>query len=214
MKVKTEDKNEFKLEEVPDPLKDDKGPQMSSAEIKGKYSLFTEKKEQPMQHLTLAKVSSEDKVAVPEKITVQEEEIQTQQMSPITILSEDEDYWLEEDQPIAKTEAKAETCREFSTLENKKVKPSTKKNKVEVMEFATVKHKGNSSRIGAKEVRVADFENISLMTVNGVNIDEALSVKQGPILSNLTGEEKHKLRVCVKVNSDSVSIHKRYCNLL
>ena len=113
MKVKTEDKNEFKLEEVPDPLKDDKGPQMSSAEIKGKYSLFTEKKEKPMQHLTPAKVSSEDKVAVLEKITVQEEEIQTQQMSPITILSEDEDYWLEEDQPIAKTEAKAETCREF-----------------------------------------------------------------------------------------------------
>ena len=111
MKVKTEDKNEFKLEEVPDPLKDDKGPQMSSAEIKGKYSLFTEKKEQPMQHLTPAKVSSEDKVVVPEKITVQEEEIQTQQMSPITILSEDEDNWLEEDQPIAKTEAKAKTCR-------------------------------------------------------------------------------------------------------
>ena len=78
------------------------------------------------------------------------------------------------------------------------------------MEFATVKHKGNSSRIGAKEVRVADFENISLMTVNGVNIDEALSVKKGPILSNLTGEEKHKLRVCVKVNSDFVFIHKRY----
>ena len=38
--------------------------------------------------------------------------------------------------------------------------------------------KGNSSRIGAKEVRVADFANISLMTVNGVKIDEALSMKQ------------------------------------
>ena len=67
MKVNTEDKKYFKLEEVPDPLKDDKGPQMCSAEIKGKYSLFTEKKEKPMQHLTLAKVSSEDRVAVPEK---------------------------------------------------------------------------------------------------------------------------------------------------
>ena len=74
--------------------------------------------------------------------------------------------------------------------------------------------KGNSSRIGEKEVRVADFENISLMTVNGVKINEALLVKQGPIFSNLTSEEKQKLRVCVKVNSDSVSIHKRYCNLL
>lgn len=68
--------------------------------------------------------------------------------------------------------------------------------------------KGNLSRIGAKEVRVADFANKSLMTVNGVKVDEALSVKQGPILSNLTGEEKQKLRVRVKVNSDSVSVHK------
>ena len=73
--------------------------------------------------------------------------------------------------------------------------------------------KRNSSRIGAKEVRVADFANISLMTVNGVKVDEALSMKQGPILSNLTGEEKQKLKVCVKVNSDYVSVHKRYCNL-
>ena len=72
--------------------------------------------------------------------------------------------------------------------------------------------KRNSSRIGAKEVRVADFENISLMTVNGVKINEALLVKQGPILSNLTGEEKQKLKVCVKVNSNYVSIHKIYCN--
>ena len=76
--------------------------------------------------------------------------------------------------------------------------------------------KRNSSRIGAKEVRVADFANISLMTVNGVKVDEALSVKQGPILSNLTGEEKQKLRVCVKVSSDSVFVHKNtaiYSNL-
>ena len=57
-------------------------------------------------------------------------------------------------------------------------------------------------------MRVADFANISLMTVNGVNIDEALSVKQGPILSNLTSEEKQNLTICVKVNSDSVSVPK------
>ena len=38
--------------------------------------------------------------------------------------------------------------------------------------------KGNSSRIGVKEVRVADFANISLMMVNVVKIDEALLVKQ------------------------------------
>lgn len=68
--------------------------------------------------------------------------------------------------------------------------------------------KGNSSGIGAKEVRGVDFANKSLMTVNGAKVDEALSVKQGPILSNLIGEEKRKITLRVKVNSDSVSIHK------
>ena len=50
--------------------KDDNEPKMFSADIKGKYSLFTEKKEHPMQHLTPAKVSSENKVVVTEEITV------------------------------------------------------------------------------------------------------------------------------------------------
>ena len=146
-KVKTEDKKEVKLEEVPEPLKDDNEPQMSSADIKGKYSLFTEKKEQPMQHLTPAEVFSKDKTAATEKVTVQEEEIQTQQRSPITILSEDEGYLLEEDQSIAKSEARFDSCKEFSTLENKTVRPRRKKNRVEVMEFAAVKHQGRNLRM-------------------------------------------------------------------
>ena len=146
-KVKTEDKKEVKLEEVPEPLKDDNEPQMSSADIKGKYSFFTEKKEHPMQHLTPAEVFSKDKTAATEKVTVQEEEIQTQQRSPITILSEDEGYLLEEDQSIAKYEARFDSCKEFSTLENKTVRPRTKKNRVEVMEFAAVKHQGRNLRM-------------------------------------------------------------------
>ena len=110
-KVKTEDRKEVNLEEAPKPLKDDNEPQRFSADSKGKYSLFTEKKEQPMQHMTPVEVFSEDKTAVTEKVAVQEEDIQTQQRSPITILSEDEGYLLEEDESNAKTEAKIGTCK-------------------------------------------------------------------------------------------------------
>ena len=47
-KIKYEDKKEVKLEKAPDPLKDDNKPQKFSAESKGKYSLFTQKEEQPV----------------------------------------------------------------------------------------------------------------------------------------------------------------------
>ena len=93
-KVKSEDKKEVELEEAPEPLKDDNEPKMFSAEIKGKYSLFTEKKEQPTQHMTPTEVFSEDKTVVTEKVVVQEEDIQAEQRSPINILSEDEGYFL------------------------------------------------------------------------------------------------------------------------
>lgn len=36
--------------------------------------------------------------------------------------------------------------------------------------------------------------------MNDVKVDEALSMKQGPIPSNLTSEEKKKLKLCFKVN--------------
>ena len=146
-KVKTEDKKEVKLEEAPEPLKGGNEPQRFSADIKGKYSLFIEKKEQPMQHMTPAEVFSENKTAVIEKVVVQEEDIQTQQRIPITILSEDEGYLLEEDESISKIEDRIGTCKEFSTLENKTVRTRKKKNKVEVMEFSTVKHQGRSLKM-------------------------------------------------------------------
>ena len=149
-KVKLEDKKEVKIEEAPEPLKDDNEPQIFSADSKGKYSLFTEKKEHPMQHMTPVEVFSENKTAVTEKVAVQEEDIQAQQRSPITILSEDEGYLLEEDKSIAKTEANIGTCKEFSTLENKTTRPRRKKNMLEVMEFATVKHQGRNLKMMGK----------------------------------------------------------------
>ena len=90
---------------------------------------------------------SKVKAVVTENVVVHEEEFQTQQRSPITILSEDEGYLLEEDQPITKTEVKAETCREFSSSTSKAVKPNRKRNKLEVMDFSSIKHQGRTMKI-------------------------------------------------------------------
>ena len=110
-KIKVEDKKEIKLEKALEPLKDDNESQNFSADSKGKYSLFTQEEDQPMQHMAPAETFSEDKNVVTEKVDVQEEDIQAHQRSPITILSEDEGYLLEEDESIAKTEAKIGTCK-------------------------------------------------------------------------------------------------------
>ena len=125
-KVKSEDNKGVKLEEAPDPLKYYNEPKMFSDDIKGKFSLFIEKKEHPMHHMAPVEVFSEDKTAVTEKVVVQEEDIQAQQRSPITILSEDEGYLLGEDESIAKTKVRIDSCKEFSTLENKTVRPRRK----------------------------------------------------------------------------------------
>ena len=53
---------------------------------------------------------SKGKAVVTEKIVEQKEDFQTQQRIPITILSEDEGYLLEEDEPIAKAEAETDIC--------------------------------------------------------------------------------------------------------
>ena len=66
-------------------------------------------------------------VAVSKEIKVAKDEVQTKQRSPITILYDDEGYLLEEEQPIAKAEVNAETCREFFTSEIKAGKPNKKK---------------------------------------------------------------------------------------
>ena len=92
-----------------------------------------------MQDRATTKAVMKEKTFVTDQIAVKEENIQVRQRSPITILSEDEGYLLEEDESIAKTEVRIGTCKEFSTLENKIVRPRNNKNKVEVMEFSTVK---------------------------------------------------------------------------
>ena len=80
--------------------------------------------------MTLAADSEETKAIVEEKAAMPEDEVQTKQRSPITILSDDEGYLLEEEQPIAKAELSVEACREFFTSDIKSVKSNKKKKKI------------------------------------------------------------------------------------
>ena len=89
-KVNTEDKREFQFEKAPEPMKEDSEPKVFPADFKGQYSLFAKKKDHLMQHIAPAEVFTEDKAVVIEKVVVQEENIQAQPKSHITILSEDE----------------------------------------------------------------------------------------------------------------------------
>ena len=141
-KIKYEDKKEVKLEKAPDPLKDDNKPQNFSAESKGKYSLFTQKEEQPVQDRETTEAIMKEKTVVTKQIAIKEEDIQAQQRSPITILSEDEGYLLEEDESISKTEAKVDTHTECCRQENKADKSKKNKTKVIDIELATVRHQG------------------------------------------------------------------------
>ena len=83
-KKKTEDKQEVKPKGDSEPVKTK--TQMPSTGVKGKYSLFTEEEVQPLKHLTPAEFSNELKAAVPEEVVVHEEQLQTKQRSPITIM--------------------------------------------------------------------------------------------------------------------------------
>ena len=89
----------------------------------------------------------EEKIVVTKEIAVKEENIQVQQRSAITILSEDEGYLLEEDEFMVKAETRVDSCRKFSSLEDKTIRPKKNKIKVKAMEFATVKHQGKSLKM-------------------------------------------------------------------
>ena len=142
---KLEDKEDVKVEKASEHVEDDSELKMFSAGTKGQYSLFEEDKKQLVQHMVPTEVSHEVKAADTEEVVVHEEELQVKQKSPITILSDDEGYLLEEEQ-VEKTEVKAEAYRELSTSGSKIVKPNRKKNKLE-MEFSAIKHQGRTMKM-------------------------------------------------------------------
>ena len=77
------------------------------------------------------------KTADTKKVAVHEEELQVKQRSPITILSNDEGYPLEEEQ-VGKNTVEAETYREIPTSGRKATKPNRKRSKLEVVELASI----------------------------------------------------------------------------
>ena len=108
LKPKLEDKEEVKAEKISEQVEEDRKPKLFSANLKGKYSLFEDKEEKPEQYLAPTEDSHEEKTVDRKDIDVPKEDIQTQQRSPITILSDDEGYLLEDEQLISKTELKVE----------------------------------------------------------------------------------------------------------
>ena len=89
----------------------------------------------------------DEKTVVTEKVAVEEEDVMVQQRSPITILSEDEGYLLEEDGVTFKDETGVGTYREFFNQEEKTVRPKKKKIKVKDMDFAIVRHQGRTLKM-------------------------------------------------------------------
>ena len=126
-KDKLEDKEDVDVEKAAEHVEVDSKPKLFSVGTVGRYSLFSEEELQPRQQLRPAVVSKEARDAVIEKVAMPEDDFQTQQRSPLTILSDDEGYLLEEDQPIDKAEGKHETRGEFFTSEIKAAKPNKKK---------------------------------------------------------------------------------------
>ena len=86
-KTKPEDKEDVKVEKAVEHVEVDSKLKVFSVGTTDRYSLFSEEELQPRQQLTPAAVSKEIKVA--------KYEVQTKQISPITILSDDEGYLLE-----------------------------------------------------------------------------------------------------------------------
>ena len=78
------------------------------------------------------------KIVFAEKVAEEEENTKVQQRSPITILYEDEGYFLEGDELTISTKTRVGTQREFYSQEDKTIRP--KKKKIKVKEFATVIH--------------------------------------------------------------------------
>ena len=91
--------------------------------------MFAGEKVQPSLQLTQVADSEEPKTIVEKKADLFEDEVHTKQISPLTILSEDEGYLLKDEQLIAEAEPSVEACGEFLISKIKTVKSHKKKKK-------------------------------------------------------------------------------------
>ena len=109
--------------------------------------MFTENEDQPVRDGAPAETFMKEEIGITKEIVVKGESIQVHQRSPITILSEDEGYLLEEDEFIVKIDSRVNTYRECCGQEDKAKRSKKKKTKVKAMELATVRHQGRTLKM-------------------------------------------------------------------
>ena len=114
-------------EQVAEQVNTDSQLKVASDSIKNKYSLFAGDEVQPCLKLPPAAHFEEAKTIDEEKDVVLKDEVQIKQRSPLTILSEDEGYLLEDEQPVDEVGLRVEACEEFLSSECKTAKPKKKK---------------------------------------------------------------------------------------
>ena len=96
-KIKVKDEDSVKLEEVAEPAKEYCESKQHLNDIESKDLKSDNKETEPVQDDAPAKTFVAAKIAPAEKILGDEEDTKVQKQSPITVLSEDETYLLEED---------------------------------------------------------------------------------------------------------------------
>lgn len=194
-------------------MKGNNEPQRVEADSKGKYSLFPQQEDQPEKHMAPAETLSEEKIVVTEKGALEKEDIQVQRRSPITVLSEDEGYLLEEDEFTLKTEARIEYTEKYSQ-EDKTKKPKKKKTKIEGIELATIKHQGktlkmvkelvsewrpktrskNKLRLNMKKLLNPRMKTEEINVLDDESSDEELKIKKEAVINSPVSEHTKEKR--------------------
>ena len=143
--MKVEDEECVKLEEVAEPTKEDCESKQHPDDSENKDLQFIHKETQPVQNDAPAEIFVDEKIVLTEKVSGDEENTKVQKQSPITILSEDETYLLEEDKLTVIDKTRVGTKKEFDSQEDRTAMP--KKKNIKFKEFASVIHQGKSLKM-------------------------------------------------------------------
>ena len=143
-KIKVENEDCVKLEEVAKPAKEDCESKQHLNDNKDLQSI--NKETQPVQDDAPAETFVDENIVLAEKVLGDEEDTKVQKQSPITILSEDETYLFEEDKIPVIGETKVGTKKEFQNSQEDRVAVPTKK-KLKVMEFSIFIHQGKNLKM-------------------------------------------------------------------
>jgi len=103
-----------------------------SKHSKAKYTLFADKEVQPDLTIDMEKTVTLEQTGTVEmeKASIFKEELQDKPRSPLTIISEDEGYLLEDEQQDIITESSTEALENLPTVKSKSVKPKRKKREI------------------------------------------------------------------------------------